>query len=320
MIKILVFILLILSIPFCVKRYYQNIVVNHNFDNFYTGMIDNKAFIAKDIFSRNKIIIATNDFGYSEGIFINQLSDQKFMVFNISNYLNRYCIGLVYFNEDLRILQTKILDTYSNIFVLEGQEFYTSSTKMFVFKGLIQDMLNLDSLIIFFDNQTLKGVKISTSYTDYPFFISQYSDENFEGFLFICIMEKNTHMSFIDIRDSYRFKRLNYDSILVCFIDKNLMVKKEFAIRFPRNVVDLQVIKRALNGVLIRVDFIDSVSGYVILTGLIEINYKDIILVSKPSLHNQFYVDSFMYCSSRVIEIELVDKIINFDSVRLTEI
>jgi hypothetical protein len=49
---------------------YQKINITYTYDSFYTGSIENKLFLAKNLFTNNKQILLANTLNYSEGVFI----------------------------------------------------------------------------------------------------------------------------------------------------------------------------------------------------------------------------------------------------------
>lgn len=325
-ILLFIFIFSISVFSFPLVKYYENFVINYSFENVYTGRIEDKMFLAKNLFSKDYLVIVPNIYNFSEGIFIDKKDDSTyFSVSNTNGFGNKFCIFVTLFNKDLIIYRNKIFSTYSDFYILNFFNGYENGEKTYFFIGILNKTFDINGVLgkVSFDEfngtDITKSVEFGTNLTDYPFHFSQYESDDFKGYLVLSLIEKNYTRDFNDLKLTFESKRFNSDSILVCFFDSNMDLKKYFALRFPRNIIDFSVVRKSLDSVLLRVDFVDRISGYYIATNFVNISFNDTYITSTNyDFFNQFYIDSFVGVSSNKLKFNSNDVNITFKYVKLS--
>ncbi|MFN3478243.1 MAG: hypothetical protein ACK4ZM_02610 [bacterium] len=100
--------------------------------------------------------------------------------------------------------------------------------------------------------------------------------------------------------------------------DKNFKIVKYYSLSFPRNIVDYSVVKRSVDSVLIRVDFVDRVSGYYIATNFINIDFNGARITGVGNdIFNQFYQDNFVNLKNFYLNFESVNVNPSFSLTKL---
>lgn len=295
-----------ISLVLALEKYYQNIIINYTFENFYTGYIDGKMFLAKNLFQGDgSKVLVFNGYNFSEGVFIDKfpkkkdLSNEYLLLSNTNSFFNSYSLLLTRFSEDLVILGGKVFRITKDYFLVEVYKDYWGGKECYFLLGLIKNVFDIDLVLSIFDGFDIKfSINFGTSGFDYPIHFSRYINENFNGYLMISLIERNSYKDFTDFRLAILSKRFNSDSILVSFLkeeDKNFKIIKYYSLKFPRNIVDYVVVKRAMDSVLMRIDFVDKVSGYYIATNFVNIDFNGAhITGTNYDLFNQFYQDNFI--------------------------
>jgi len=324
-ISIFIFIFSISLFSFSLVKYYENLVINFSFENVYTGRIEDKMFLAKNLFSKDYLIIVPNIYNFSEGIFIDKKDDSTyFSVSNTNSFSNKFCIFATIFNKDLIIYRNKIFVTYSDFYIINFFSGYENEKKTYFFIGLLNKTFDINGVLGKFSFDEFKGIDITksvefgTNLTDYPFYFSQYESDDFKGYLVLSLIEKNYTRDFNDLKLTFESKRFNSDSILVCFFDSNMDLKKYFALRFPRNIIDFSVVRKSLDSVLLRVDFVDRISGYYIATNFVNISFNDTYITGTSyDVFNQFYLDNFVGVNWNKLQFNSNDVNVTFKYVKL---
>ncbi|MFN4219568.1 MAG: hypothetical protein ACK4GJ_01440 [bacterium] len=332
--KIFIFLALFSSflmvLVFSLEKYYQNVIINYTFENFYTGYVDGRLFLAKNLFQKtdSKVLIF-NGFNFSEGVFIDRVpknlnsSQEYFLLSNTNSFYNLYSLLLNYFDEDLAILRGKLFRAGRDYFLVDVHKDYLNGNENYFLLGIIKNVFDVDLVLSIFDGSDIKfSINFGTSYFDYPLYFSRYIDDNFNGYLMISLIEKNIYRDFTDLRLAILSKRFNSDSILVSFLkdenDKNFKIVKYYSLSFPRNIVDYSVIKRSVDSVLIRVDFVDKVSGYYIATNFINIDFNGARITGVGNdIFNQFYQDNFVNLKNFYLKFESVNVNPSFSLTKL---
>lgn len=281
-----------------INNIYQKINITYTYNSFYTGSIENKLFLAKNLFTNNPKILLANTLNYSEGVFIDKKDNYYILFSNTNNFFNSFSLLINYFKNEyeLKITDTFYFQAFWNYFLLNVHPFYNeeSNDKNFILIGLINYFLNTDLFLGVFDGKDVnKAIIFGTSSLDYPFYLSEYQDNYFNGFIVLSLLDKNNYRDFIDTKLNFDSKRYNSDSILITFINKNLKIRKYFVLRFPNKIIDFSIIKRSIDNILLKVDFIDNISNYYISSNFVNINFTDITLTNTNyNTLNSFYVDN----------------------------
>jgi hypothetical protein len=278
---------------------YNKINITYSYNSFYTGSIENKLFLAKNLFTYNRILLIANTVNYSEGVFIDSINNNYILFSNTNNFSNTFSLLVNYFEDDIskiNIIDSFYFQSFYNYFLISVSPYYEENNKNFALLGLINYFLNTDLFLAIFDGQDIKkAIIFGTSSSDYPFYFSQYLDSNFNGFIILSLIDKNNYRDFIDTKLNFDTKRYNSDSILVTFIDRNLKVKKYFVLRLPNKIVDISIIGKSIDNVLLKIDFIDKISGYYISSAFVNINFNNATLANiNTNIFNNFYVDNFL--------------------------
>ncbi|MCX7870001.1 MAG: hypothetical protein N2485_00260 [bacterium] len=278
------------------ENIYRKINITYTFESFYTGSIENKLFISKNLFTDNPILFTTNNFNYSQGVYIDSIDNNYILFSNIFDFSNNYSVLVNYF-EDKRdkidITDSFYFKSFYSYFLIDVISFYNELEKEFGLIGIINYFFNTDLFLGIFDKEDIKNsIIFGTSSLDYPFYFAKYSDPNFNGFIVLSIIDKNNYRDFLDTKLNFDFKMYNSNSILVTFIDDNLKISKYFVLRFPNKITDLSIIKNSIDNVLLKVDFIDNISGYYITSIFVNINYKNTSLANSNNIFNNFYIDN----------------------------
>jgi hypothetical protein len=282
----------------CTNNIYQKINITYTYDSFYTGSIENKLFLAKNLFTNNKQILLANTLNYSEGVFIDKKDNSYILFSNTNNFSNAFSLLINYFKneDDLKITDTFYFQSFWNYFLLNVNPFYNEelNDKNFILIGLINYFLNTDLFLAVFDGKDInKAIIFGTSSLDYPFYLSQYQDSYFNGFIVLSLIDKNNYRDFIDTKLNFDSKRYNSNSILITFVNKDLKIIKYFVLRFPNKIIDLSIIKRSMDNILLKVDYIDNISNYYISSNFVNINFTDITLANTNyNTFTNFYVDN----------------------------
>ena len=325
-------IFLILIIPIICKiygysniKYYENLIINYTLEDFYTGQLNSKAFLATNLFSNKNILLLTNINGFSEGVYIGKKNQKSlyYFVWNINN-LNKSYVIFTFFDKSLNIYDNFVFKTNFNHYFLNIYEFYKESEQIFVL-GLMKDIFDIDLFIAKLDdfsyNQKIRLLKFGTNFIDYPIYFAQYQRDNFNGYILLGLIENNNYRDFYDLKLNFFSKRFSSNNILVCFLDEDsnndLKIVKSFAIKFPRNIIDYDIIKKSIDSVLIRVDSVDRVSPYIV-TSFINIDFNNAYISdSSRGILNQFYVDNWISIKSNSFLLSLDSLNINFSKTNL---
>ncbi|MFN3478244.1 MAG: hypothetical protein ACK4ZM_02615 [bacterium] len=200
--KIFIFLALFSSflmvLVFSLEKYYQNVIINYTFENFYTGYVDGRLFLAKNLFQKtdSKVLIF-NGFNFSEGVFIDRvpknlnLSQEYFLLSNTNSFYNSYSLLLNYFVEDLAILRGKLFRAGRDYFLVDVHKDYLNGNENYFLLGIIKNVFDVDLVLSVFDGSDIKfSINFGTSYFDYPLYFSRYIDDNFNGYLMISLIEK----------------------------------------------------------------------------------------------------------------------------------
>ncbi len=280
------------------ENIYKKINITHIHESFYTGSIENKLFISKNLFRNTPILLTTNNFNYSEGVYIDSKNNNYILFSNILDFSNNYSLLINYFEDKgdkINIIDSFYFKSLYSYFLISAISFYNEEDKHFGLLGMINYYFNTDLFLGIFDSKDIKNsIIFGTSNLDYPFYFSKYSDSNFNGFIILSIIDKNNYRDFLDTKLSFYLKRYNSDSILITFIDNNLKISKYFVLRFPNKITDLSIIKNSIDNILLKVDFIDNISGYYITSIFVNINYKNTNLANTNNIFNNFYIDNFL--------------------------
>ncbi|MCS7244103.1 MAG: hypothetical protein RMJ36_05165 [Candidatus Calescibacterium sp.] len=284
---------------FCMalEKYTANIIINFSLDGFYTGRIDNKLFLARNLFSDNNIVLVPNIYDFSEGIYINKISDSEyFLISNTNGFGSVYSMLVTFFSKDFVVMESNIFSTYYSYNILKVYENYEQSDREFFLIGLINNFFDFDIVLSKYDLKNVENsIRLGTNFVDYPIYFSENETKKFRGYILLSILEKNNYRDFNDLKLTMDTKRFNSDSILVCFFNSNMKIEKYFVLRFPNNVVDYSIIQKSMDSVLLRVDFIDRISGYYITNNFVHIDFDNVYVVDhKYSGFDRFYVDNFV--------------------------
>lgn len=315
MIYFFIFLISFLTVfSFAIVRYYEKLIINYSFEDFYTGNLDNKIFIAKDLFSSNYKLLVSRSYNFSEGIYINKLDSTYFVLSNTNFFSNRFSLLVTYFNTYLSILENKLFYSYGNYYLISVNDFYEDGNKIFFLCGLIDNVFDFDVIISKFNGvYILDSIRLGTNLLDYPIYFYKYNDNNFDGYLILSLIENNYFKNFDEIKFIMDSNKFNSNSILVCFLDSKMNVIKYFAIRFPRNIIDYEIIRKSIDSVLIKIDFIDRVSGYYIVSNYINISYsKTYITGVNTDVFNQFYIDDFVNFKNSKVKFYLNEVSLDF--------
>ncbi|MCS7165912.1 MAG: hypothetical protein RMJ51_06560 [Candidatus Calescibacterium sp.] len=313
--KIFLFFLFVIIFPFAVQKYRESIIINYVLDDFYTGRIDGKLFIGKNLFLANSLILVPNIHNFSEGISIHKMNNSRYFLLSNTNSFGFYdCLLVVFFSRDLSIMNTSIFKTSYPYNLIKVFECYENNMKKFYLLGLIKDLFDFEICISRYDGDKIEeSVKLGTNFIDYPIYFSEYESDKFKGYVLLSLCVKSTYVNFIDIRFNMDIKRFNTDSMLVCFIDQEMKISKYFVIRFPSNIIDYSIVKRSIDSVLLRVDFIDKIYGYHLTNNFIHIDFNDVRFAGYR--HKELYVDNFFYFKHSSVDFSKIDVKIVFNKV-----
>jgi len=298
------------------QSYNEKIIVNYTLDSYYTGQIDNKLFLTNNLFSQNPyVLIPTFDI-LSEGVYIQRFNSDYILFSNINSFNEKsYLLATYFYDSDNKIkiiknIAFKMNDNYNALDFVN-----INSNKLLFIIGLIHNIFDIDISISYFDGNIMsKGLLIGTNFSDYPIFFNEYKDSSFDGYLIISLCDRGIYRNIYDFRTEAQIRRFISDTILVCFLDRELNVKKYFTLRFPKDIVDYSIVRKSIDSVLLRVDFIDRISGYLITQNFINISFSNTKLLDNvgSNIFNRFYIENLFNFKSKFFDFYQSNKNIVF--------
>lgn len=315
--KVLLFLLYVIVFSLAVEKYREGMIINYTLDNFYTGRIDKKLFIGKNLFLKEGLILVPNIHNFSEGISIHRMGESKYFLLSNTNSFGSFdSLLVILFSEDFSIINTSLFKISYPYNVVRVFEDYENNMRKFFLLGLVKDLFDFDLCISKYNGDIIeKSLKLGTNFVDYPLYFSEYECDKFKGYVLLSLCDRNTYSNFIDIRFNMDIKRFSTDSLLVCFIDPEMKISKYFVIRFPSNIVDYSIVKKSIDSVLLKVDFIDKIYGYHFTNNFIHIDFNDVHFIGYR--HKDLYVDNFINFKYSFVSFSKIAVKIVFDRVVL---
>jgi len=308
-----------------IQGYRERIIVNYTLDNFYTGQLDGKIFLAKNLFSNNPFVLIANLDSFSEGIYLEKCSDKYVLFSNIMDpFPNRSSLLVSYFHDsgsNIKVLKNKIFklgDGYNAINFINS---YYNSNEMIFVMGLVRNVFDVDISISYFDGDNMsKALTFGSDSYDYPIYFGQYKDYYFNGYMFIGLVDRINYKDFYDFKMAIQTKRFVSDTLLICFIDSNMKIKKYFAIMFPGDIVDYSIVRNSIDSALVRIDFIDRAYREFITQNFINISFSKTTLLDNTgnSLRRFYKIDNPSNFKAKELSFYQWDMNISYRKTNLT--